>query len=120
MLQASRIRMPALGGALAMQGALCGGAFAATSIHRRPGARNILDLTARVQDLCGLGAQSRDVFCSNSSFGRHNLGHKPISRVTYRCGAGYVRAVEARREEPIMMRCPLRHDDQAPAASPIN
>lgn len=64
-----------------------------------------LDITARTQELCGSGARSCQIFCSETSYGRYALGRTPICRVTYRCGAGSVRSVEAAREEPILMRC---------------
>ena len=65
-----------------------------------------LDITVRLQQLCGTASKSCHVFCSETSFGRYHLGSRPICRVTYRCGAGFVRSVEAAREEPILMRCP--------------
>jgi hypothetical protein len=70
------------------------------------GKRQPLDIGARLQLLCGRGAQSCHVFCSETSFGRYRLGSAPICRVVYRCGAEFVRSVEAMREEPILMRCP--------------
>lgn len=80
-----------------------------------------LDITARVQDLCGSGAQSCQLFCSETSFGRYALGRKPICRITYRCGAGSVRSVEAAREEPILMRCPEQPVERNnPALSSVN
>jgi hypothetical protein len=65
-----------------------------------------LDIAATLQKLCGGDAQSCQVFCSETSFGRCALGRRPICRVTYRCGAAMTRSVEAAREEPIVMRCP--------------
>ena len=65
-----------------------------------------LDITVRLQQLCGTASRSCHVFCSETSFGRYSLGRPAICRVTYRCGAGFVRSVEAAREEPILMRCP--------------
>jgi len=76
------------------------------------GDKRKLDIVARLQELCGTGAQSCHVFCSETSFGRYSLGRDPICRVTYRCGAEFVRSVEALREEPILMRCPERREDQ--------
>ena len=95
-----------------------------TGMYGMPGAKHVLDITARLQALCGSGAERCSVFCSDSSFGRYNIGRKPICRVTYRCGAGDVRSVEAWREEPILMRCPERReqiDETTPApAVPAN
>ncbi len=90
-----------------------------TGMYGVPGAKHVLDITERLQDLCGSGAQRCSVFCSDSSFGRYRLGHKPICRVTYRCGNEEVRSVEAWREEPILMRCPDRRDEQAPPAATV-
>lgn len=88
-----------------------------TAMYGRPGARHVLDIAERLQDLCGSGAERCSVFCSDSSFGRYALGRKPICRVTYRCGADYVRSVEAWREEPILLRCPERREEAVPAPS---
>ena len=76
------------------------------------GTRRILDITVRLQVLCGTGAQSCSIFCSETSFGRYNLGRKAICRVAYRCGPDFVRSVEATHEEPILMRCPERSVDE--------
>jgi len=84
-----------------------------SAFYGKPGAARVVDITEKLRDLCGPGAQSCSVFCSDSSFGRYKLGHKPICRVTYRCGVDYIRSVEAWREEPVLMRCPERHDEQA-------
>src|SRR5882757_4968254 len=62
------------------------------------GSRHTLDIVARLQSLCGPDAQSCRVFCSETSFGRYNLGRMPICRVTYRRGPSLVRSVEAMRE----------------------
>jgi hypothetical protein len=86
-------------------------------MYGRPGARHVLDIAERLQDLCGSGAERCSVFCSDSSFGRYALGRKPICRVTYRCGADYVRSVEAWREEPILLRCPERREEPVSAPS---
>jgi hypothetical protein len=75
-----------------------------------------LDIVAALTALCGRDAPSCQVFCSETSFGRYSLGRKPICRVTYRCGDGSVRSIEAAREEPIMMRCPEREPE--PKAEP--
>jgi len=89
------------------------------------GAAHVLDITQKLQDLCGGGAERCRVFSSDSSFGRYKLGRKPICRVTFRCGADYVHSVEAWREEPILMRCPERRDSRhdeaaAPTSSQTN
>jgi hypothetical protein len=70
------------------------------------GSARKLDIVAPLQSLCGHEAQSCRVFCSETSFGRYNLGRKPICRVTYRCGPSLVRSVEAAREEPLLIKCP--------------
>lgn len=89
-------------------------------MYGMPGRKHVLDIAARLQDLCGTGAQRCSVFCSDSSFGRYNVGYKPICRVTYRCGKEDVRAVEAWREEPILMRCPERQDEQVQPLPPAS
>ena len=88
-------------------------------MYGKPGRLHVLDITEKLQDLCGAGAERCSVFCSDSSFGRYNLGRKPICRVTYRCGADYVHSVEAGREEPILMRCPARRADSAVPLAPL-
>lgn len=65
-----------------------------------------LDISAKLAEFCGADARSCQIFCSETSFGRYDLGKKPLCRVTYRCGAEYVRSVEAMREEPLLLRCP--------------
>jgi len=70
------------------------------------GSARKLDIVAPLQSLCGREAQSCRVFCSETSFGRYNLGRRPICRVTYRCGPGLVRSVEAALEEPLLIKCP--------------
>jgi len=80
------------------------------------GDKRKLDIVARLQELCGKGAQSCHVFCSETSFGRYNLGRKPICRVIYRCGEESVRSVEAAKEEPILMRCPSQRAEPLPAS----
>jgi hypothetical protein len=75
-----------------------------------------LDIANTLQQLCGGDAQSCQVFCSETSFGRYTLGRHPICRVTYRCGTALVRSVEAAREEPIIMRCPIEAQALIPPA----
>lgn len=74
------------------------------------------DITVRLQELCGPAAQSCHIFCSDTSFGQTRLGRHPFCRVTYRCGVSFVRSVEAKREEPILMRCPERAEVRVDAA----
>jgi hypothetical protein len=70
-----------------------------------------LDIAARLQQLCTDEAQSCQIFCSETSFGRYRIGSQAICRVAYRCESdGGVRSVEAAREEPILMSCPKRDD----------
>lgn len=88
------------------------------AMYGKPGAKHVLDIAEKLQDLCGPGAERCSVFCSDSTFGRYNLGRKPICRVTYRCGADFVRSIEAWREEPILLRCPERREEVAPPAPP--
>ena len=83
-------------------------------MYGMPGTKHVMDITARLNELCGSGARSCSIFCSDTSFGHYNVGARPICRVTYRCGAEYVRSVEATREEPILMRCPERRDEALP------
>ena len=64
-----------------------------------------LDITQRLQLLCGPGGDRCEAFCSETSFGLYDLGRRPICRVTYRCPDGATRAVEAAREEPIVLVC---------------
>jgi len=87
------------------------GTFGSIGVDRK------LDIVQRTQQLCGYGAHSCEVFCSETTYGRYSLGHAPICRVTYRCGATLIRSVEAAREEPILMRCP--EAEPAAPASPI-
>lgn len=77
-----------------------------TGVFGRLGRERKLDIMVRLQQLCGTASRSCQVFCSETSFGRYSLGRRPICRVTYRRGPGFVRSVEAAREEPILMKCP--------------
>ena len=77
-----------------------------TGVFGRLGRERKLDIMVRLQQLCGTASRSCQVFCSETSFGRYSLGKRPICRVTYRCGPGFVRSVEAAREEPILMKRP--------------
>jgi hypothetical protein len=83
------------------------------------GRKRKLDIAARLDDLCGRRSQSCDVFCSETSFGRYNLGSHPICRVVYRCPDGHTRSAEAAREEPIMLRCQQIALDEAPTPPAI-
>lgn len=69
------------------------------------GSKRKLDIAVRLRQLCGMAGDRCDVFCSETSFGLYRLGRRPICRVTYRCVDGTVKAIEAAREEPIMLRC---------------
>lgn len=69
------------------------------------GTKAKLDISQRLQQICGLGGDRCEAFCSETSFGLYDLGRKPICRVTYRCPDGATRAVEAAREEPIVLVC---------------
>ena len=69
------------------------------------GTKAKLDISQRLQQICGLGGDRCEAFCSETSFGLYDLGRRPICRVTYRCPDGATRAVEAAREEPIVLIC---------------
>jgi hypothetical protein len=84
-----------------------------TRFYGMPGARKVLDIAPKLQDLYGPGARSCSVFCSFFSFGRFDSGRKSICQMTYPCGSAEVLSVEEWREEPILMRCPGRHDEKA-------
>jgi len=86
------------------------------------GTNRTLDIAAQLQNLCGPAAQSCRIFCSETSFGRYDLGRRPICRVTYRCGSSLVRSVEAMREEPLLMKCPdpIAETTTAPSAPLTN
>jgi hypothetical protein len=71
------------------------------------GARRKLDISQRLQALCGTSGESCNVFCSETSFGLYRLGRRPICRVTYRCPDASTRSVEAAKEELLVMRCPV-------------
>ena len=89
-------------------------------MYGMPGTKHVMDITARLNELCGSGARSCSIFCSDTSFGHYNVGARPICRVTYRCGAEYVRSVEAAREEPILMQCSAGRDEQVAVAPPTS
>ena len=78
------------------------------------GAKRKLSIIAPLQKLCGSESDSCSVFCSETSFGRYNVGRRPICRVTFRCSDQATRAVEAAKEELIVLRC---EDEQAKDAS---
>lgn len=69
------------------------------------GTKAKLDIAQRLQQICGSGGDRCEAFCSETSFGLYDLGRRPICRVTYRCPDGATRAVEAAREEPIVLVC---------------
>ncbi len=79
------------------------------------GAKRKLDIVARLQHYCGTGADSCNVFCSETSFGLYRVGRKAICRVIYRCPDASTRSVEAAREEPILISC-RREADEEPSA----
>lgn len=76
-----------------------------SGVFGRIGKARKLDIVERAQSLCGTGANSCQLFCSETSFGRYSLGRKPICRITWRCPDGNVHAIEAAKEEPMLMRC---------------
>jgi len=79
-----------------------------SGVFGRIGKARKLDIVERAQSLCGTGANSCQLFCSETSFGRYSLGRKPICRITWRCPDGNVHAIEAAKEEPMLMRCSRR------------
>lgn len=82
------------------------------------GLKQKLDITARLQQLCGTTADSCSVFCSETSFGVYRLGRKPICRVIYRCPDHVTRSTEAAREEPILLGCRLEEDGDGLMTAP--
>jgi hypothetical protein len=76
-----------------------------------------LDITERLQSLCGSQGESCDVWCSQTSFGGRNPGRHALCRAIYRCPDGATHSAEAEREEPILMRCSAPDADDRPAMS---
>ncbi len=113
----------ALPDALLAQDSAGGGITILSGNFGKLGSRHQLDMTARLQQLCGDEGSHCDVFCSETSFGRYKLSRKAICRVVYRCPDGSTRSAEAAREEPILMRCPVAEqaeaEDNDPALVPI-
>lgn len=70
-----------------------------------------LDVSLRLQDLCGSHGSSCDIWCAQSTFGGRGLSKNAVCRVIYRCADGTTRSVEAARDEPILMRCPARSNE---------
>ncbi len=70
-----------------------------------------LDVAAALRALCAGAGEQCDVPCSETTFGRYDLGKRPICRVIWRCPDGNVRSSEAMREETILMRC-LRSESE--------
>ncbi|MGC5796052.1 hypothetical protein [Sphingomonas sp. NFX23] len=79
------------------------------------GTKAKLDVSQRLQQICGTDGDRCEAFCSETSFGLYDLGRKPICRVTYRCPDGATRAIEAAREEPIVLVCRDETDAEAGA-----
>ena len=72
----------------------------------RPDGAHWMDISARLQSICGAQSPSCDIWCARETFGGHNLGRHGICRAIYRCPDGSTRSTEAARDEPILMRCP--------------
>lgn len=64
-----------------------------------------LDVSAALRELCAGAGEQCDVPCSETTFGRYQLGKRPICRVIWRCPDGNVHSGEAPREDMILMRC---------------
>ncbi len=70
-----------------------------------------LDVADALRALCAGADEQCDVPCSETTFGRYQLGKRPICRVIWRCPDGNVHSGEAAREDTILMRC-LRASSQ--------
>jgi hypothetical protein len=70
-----------------------------------PNSAHLLDVAEALRALCAGAYEQCDVPCSETTFGRYQLGKRPICRVIWRCPDGNVRSGEAAREEIILMRC---------------
>ncbi|HKR16887.1 MAG TPA: hypothetical protein VJM34_09375 [Novosphingobium sp.] len=92
-----------------------------SGVFGRIGKARKQDIVERAQSLCGTGANSCQLFCSETSFGRYSLGRKPICRITWRCPDGNVHAIEAAKEEPMLMRCsgPARIEPAVDELAPL-
>ncbi|MDT0507340.1 hypothetical protein [Novosphingobium sp. MMS21-SN21R] len=66
-----------------------------------------LDVADALRALCAGADEQCDVPCSETTFGRFQLGKRPICRVIWRCPDGNVHSGEAAREDTILMRCLL-------------
>ncbi len=64
-----------------------------------------LDVATALRSICAGADEQCDVPCSETTFGRYQLGKRPICRVIWRCPDGNVHSGEAAREETILMRC---------------
>lgn len=83
----------------------------------RPGSRRHIDIASRVQELCGTGAQSCQLFCVDALPAKPRGGSRAICRVTFSCGPALVRSVEAERDDPILMRCPDPMPEEVPTSA---
>jgi hypothetical protein len=72
----------------------------------RPGGAHWIDISARLQGLCGTQGTSCDIWCARETFGGGKADRHAVCRTIYRCPDGSTRSSEAGREEPILMRCP--------------
>jgi hypothetical protein len=111
-----RMASAAAAGALALWTA--GVAHAADpSIHivsaqyGRPNVSRVRDFSDRLQNTCGPSASYCEAFCSDATAGVVGGGlhwpfsHRPVCRVTYRCGVDTTRAVDAEQGETIVLQC---------------
>ncbi len=65
----------------------------------------VLDFKKELQDLCGTGAHSCEVFCAKQVFWPAATGKVSLCRVTYRCGAEQVRSLAATEGDPLVLSC---------------
>jgi hypothetical protein len=66
----------------------------------------IMDVTDRVQEICGSQSRSCQFQCVGSTFGPNKLHHKKICRVIYRCGSQITKSVESDEFDPVNLSCP--------------
>ncbi len=81
------------------------GIYILSGIYGRGGHIQNVDVTRRLQELCGTGGSSCGIWCAQSSFGGRDYGRHTQCRVIYRCPDATTRSAEASRDEPILMRC---------------
>jgi hypothetical protein len=86
--------------------AIDAGGLTIVSAHfGRSSGKNWMDVTARLQALCGAGSPSCDIWCMGDTLGTDQHDRHAVCRVIYRCPDASVRSTEAGHNEPILMRC---------------